>query len=82
MIAPAAATVTALVVLWIGLRGVAREVALLRLALRRSAATAVAGDELLREVAAVTGRLEATRASSRRLRAGFRRARPARLGAP
>ena len=68
LLLPAAATVTALVVLAVGLRTVARAAEALQAALRRSAATSVASDELLRAVSTVADHAAATRASSDRLR--------------
>ena len=68
----AAATVTALVVLTVGLRTVARAAGALRAALRESAATSVASDELLRAVSTVTDHAAVTRASSDRLLGGPR----------
>lgn len=68
MLVPAAAAVMALVVLTVGLRTVARAAGSLRAALRESAATSVASDELLRAVSAVADHAAVTRASSDRLR--------------
>lgn len=68
LLAPAAATVLALVVLTVGLRRAARAMEALRSTLRRSAATSVASDELLRAVSSAADHAEATRASSDRLR--------------
>ena len=68
MLAPAAATVIALVVLVAGVRSVARAAAGLGATLRRSSATAVAGDELSRLAARLGDHAEATRASADRLR--------------
>ena len=72
MIAPAAATVIALVVLAVGLRRVAGATTALRGSLRKTAATAVAGDELTREVSTVADHAVATRAASDGLRASQR----------
>ena len=69
MLAPAAATVIALTVLVAGLRTVARSAAELIQALRRSSATAVAGDELARVAALLGDHAEATRAAADRMRA-------------
>ena len=69
MLAPAVATVIALAVLVAGLRSVAQAAASLTEALRRSSATAVAGDELGRLAARVGDHAEATRASADDLRA-------------
>ena len=72
MIAPAAVTVIALVVLSVGLRRVAEATAALRGALRKTAATAVAGDELTREVSTFADHAVATKAASDGLRASQR----------
>ena len=69
MLAPAAATVIALAVLVAGLHSVAQAAAGLTEALRRSSATAVAGDELSRLAAHLGDHAEATRASADRVRA-------------
>ena len=69
MLAPAAATVIALAVLVAGLRSVAQAAAGLTEALRRSSATAVAGDELSRLAARLGDHAEATRAAAGRVRA-------------
>ena len=69
MLAPAAASVIALAVLVAGLRSVAPAAAGLTEALRRSSATAVAGDELSRLAAHLGDHAEATRASADRVRA-------------
>ena len=69
MLAPAAASVIALAVLVAGLRSVAQAAAGLTEALRRSSATAVAGDELSRLAAHLGDHAEATRASADRVRA-------------
>ena len=69
MLAPAAATVVALVVLVAGLRRAARASAELAWALRRSSATAVAGDELARVARRLGDHAEATRAAADRVRA-------------
>ena len=68
MLAPAAATVVALVVLVAGLRAVARAAADLTGALRRSSSAAVAGDELSRVAAGLGDHAEATRVAADRLR--------------
>ena len=72
MLAPAAATVIALVVLVTGLRSVGQAAAELTGALRRSSATAVAGDELSRSAARLGDHAEATRTRADRVR-GTRR---------
>ena len=69
MLAPAAASVIALAVLVAGLRSVAQAAAGLTEALRRSSATAVAGDEMSRLAARLGDHAEATRASADRVRA-------------
>ena len=69
MLAPATASVIALAVLVAGLRSVAQAAAGLTEALRRSSATAVAGDELSRLAAHLGDHAEATRASADRVRA-------------
>ena len=69
MLAPAAASVIALAVLVAGLRSVAQAASGLTEALRRSSATAVAGDELSRLAAHLGDHAEATRASADRVRA-------------
>lgn len=68
MLAPAAATVVALVVLVAGLRAVARAAEDLTGALRRSSSAAVAGDEAARSVTRLGDHAEATRAAADRLR--------------
>ena len=68
MLAPAAATVIALVVLVAGLRSVGQAASELTGALRRSSATAVAGDELSRLAARLGDHAEATRARADRVR--------------
>lgn len=72
MLAPAAATVIALAVLVAGLRSVGRAASELTGALRRSSATAVAGDELSRLAARLGDHAEATRSRADRVR-GTRR---------
>ncbi|MYB02662.1 MAG: hypothetical protein F4011_11280 [Acidimicrobiaceae bacterium] len=72
MLAPAAATVIALAVLVAGLRSVGQAAAELTGALRRSSATAVAGDELSRLAARLGDHAEATRSRADRVR-GTRR---------
>ncbi len=72
MLAPAAATVLALVVLVAGLRSAARAAEALRTAVRGLAAAAVASDELLRSVSTVADHAASTRASSDRLLGGRR----------
>ena len=69
MLAPAAASVIALAVLVAGLRSVAQAAASLTEALRRSSATAVAGDELSRLAARLGDHAEATWASADQVRA-------------
>lgn len=69
MLAPAAATIIALGVLVAGLRTVAQAAAELTGALRRSSATAVAGDELSRLAARLGDHAEATRAAADQIRA-------------
>ena len=69
MLAPAAATVIALAVLVACLRRVAQAATGLTEALRRSLATAVAGDELSRLAARLGDHATATRASADRVRA-------------
>ena len=69
MLAPAAATVIALVALVAGLGAVARAAADLTEALRKSAAAAVAGDEVSRSATRLGDHAEATRAAADRLRA-------------
>ena len=68
MLAPAAATVIALVVLVAGLRSVGQAASELTGTLRRSSATAVAGDELSRLAARLGDHAEATRARADRVR--------------
>ena len=72
MLAPAAATVIALAVLVAGLRSVGQAAAELTGSLRRSSATAVAGDELSRLAARLGDHAEATRTRADRVR-GTRR---------
>ncbi|MCY3651252.1 MAG: hypothetical protein OXG40_16025 [Acidimicrobiaceae bacterium] len=67
MLAPAAATVVALAVLVTGIRGVGHAAAELTGALRRSSATAVAGDELSRLAARLGDHAEATRTRADRV---------------
>ena len=74
MLAPAAATVVALAVLVAGLRSVGRAAVELTGSLRRSSATAVAGDELSRLAARLGDHAEETRARADRVR-GTRRER-------
>ena len=76
MLAPAAATVLAVAVLVAGLRRVAQASAELSGTLRRSSATAVAGDELSRLAARLGDHAEATRASADLLRSRASRRRP------
>ena len=66
LLLPALAVVGALVVLTLGLRRVEHEMTALRTSLRRSAATAVAADELRRTTAAVAERVVETEADARR----------------
>ncbi len=68
LIAPALATVTALVALWIGLRKIAEAAMELRHSLRRTAATAVAGNELLRAAEVVLEHAAETSADAAALR--------------
>lgn len=67
MLAPAAATVIALVVLITGMRAVARAAAALSASMRKSSSAAVAGDELSRFAARLGDHAEATRAAADRL---------------
>ena len=73
MLAPAAVSAAALVVLALGLRRVGCEAAELRRSLRRAGAVAVAADELERLVAEVGEHGRATRRSARRAAARLRR---------
>ena len=72
MLAPAAATVIAVVALVCGLRAVAHASADLSGALRKSSSAAVASDEASRLVTRLGDHAEATRASADRLRASRR----------
>lgn len=72
MLASAAASILALLVLTVSLRSVARETAALREAIRRYAATAVAGDELMRVAVSVGGHALATRAALDQTRGRWR----------
>ena len=74
MLAPAAATVVALVVLVVGLRRVGLAAAELAGSLRRFSAAAVAGDELSRVAGHLGDHAEATRARADDVRG--RRTRP------
>ncbi len=68
LLVPAAACVLAMGVLTIGLRLTSRAAAELSAELRRSSATAVAGDELMRAAANVGDHAEQTRAAADRLK--------------
>ena len=68
MLAPAAATVTAVGVLVVGSRAVAQAAADLSAALRKSSSAAVAGDELSRIATRLADHAEATRSAADRLR--------------
>lgn len=77
MLAPAVAIVIAFAVLAVGLRLAAGAATELRGSLRRSSATAVAGDELMRAAATVGDHAEATRAAADMVRPAQRgRSRP------
>ena len=66
LLLPAVAVVGALVVLSLGLRRVEQEMSALRTSLRRTAATAVAADELRRTTAVVAQQVVETEADARR----------------
>jgi len=68
LLVPAAACVLALGVLTIGLQLISRAAAELSTELRRSSATAVAGDELIRAASNVGDHAEQTRATADRLK--------------